>query len=99
VLFFNLFDTAYSGTHDDTDPKDVLFGKIQSTVIHSLACRGDSKLSEAVHSFAFAVLDIFCGIELLYLAAEPYRICAGVKGFNDGDTAFPLAQRSEKAVG
>ena len=33
------------------------------------------------------MFDIFRGIELLYLTAEPYRICACVKGFDSGDTS------------
>jgi hypothetical protein len=99
VLFFNLFDTAYAGAHDDTDPKDVLVCEIEPAVIHSLACGGDSKLCEAIHSFAFAMFNVFFWFEVFYFAPEPYRICARVKGIYGRDAAFSLAQRSEKAVG
>jgi len=99
VLVFNFPDTTYSSSNDDADPKDVLICEIKSAFIDGLTCGGDGKLSEAVHSFAFAQFDVFCYIEVFYFAAERYRICTGVKGFYVRNAAFGLAQRSEKAIG
>ncbi|GAH17313.1 unnamed protein product, partial [marine sediment metagenome] len=43
------------------------------------------------------MVNVFFYVEAFYLAAEPYRIFTGVKGFYGGDATFSFAQRSKKA--
>ena len=91
MLLFNLFDTPNTGSNDDTGSKNILCGEINGAVLDGLDSGGDSELREAVHAFAFTLVDVLGYVKVFYLTAEFYGVLICVEGFYRGDATFALA--------
>ncbi len=98
VLIFDLLDTAYTRTYDNTGTKSVFFREIEPAVIYRLTRCSHGELGKAVHSLTFPPINVFRHIEVLYLATKTYGVRTGIERSDSGNTALALAKCREKLV-